>query len=44
MSDSAVRASESTEDPSNQTPWAIAWPSWEAGMVTVFTPPITSVY
>jgi hypothetical protein len=44
MSDSAVRANESTDEPSNQVPWLIACPSCEAGMVTVFTPPMTSVY
>ncbi len=43
MSDSAVRAKESTDEPSNQVPWAIASESWDAGIVTVFTPPITSV-
>ena len=43
MSDSAVRATDSTDDPSNQTPCSRAAESSSAGMVTVFTEPVTSV-
>ena len=43
MSDSAVRATDSTDDPSNHTPCSSAEASWSAGMVTVLTDPVTSV-
>ena len=43
MSFSAVRARDSTDEPSNQVPCPMESASWSAGMVTVFTVPMTSV-
>ena len=43
MSNSAVRATDSTDEPSNHTPCSRAADSSSTGMVTVFTEPVTSV-
>src|SRR5579883_2495045 len=43
MSDSAMRAKPSIEDPSNHLPWLMQSLSCAAGMVTLLTTPSTSV-
>src|SRR5712692_2099067 len=43
MSDSAIRAKPSMDEPSNHLPWLMQSSSWLAGMVTLFTTPRTSV-